>query len=57
MSIDDARRDTARAARAKMLGLPEWMMDAAEAVPTKRGRPQLFRQGHGDELIAADRTA
>jgi hypothetical protein len=34
MSIGDARRDAARAARARQLGIAPWMLDAAEAVGT-----------------------
>ena len=34
MSIDDARKDAARAARARRLGIPEWQLDAALAVAT-----------------------
>ena len=34
MSIDDARRDAARAARAARMGIPEWQLEMSEAVPT-----------------------
>jgi hypothetical protein len=34
MSIDDARRDAARAMRARRLGIPEWQLEMAEGVGT-----------------------
>jgi hypothetical protein len=34
MSIDDARRDEARAAKARRMGIPEWQLQMAEDVGT-----------------------
>jgi hypothetical protein len=34
MSIDEARRDAARATRARALGIPEWQLQMTEAVGT-----------------------
>jgi hypothetical protein len=34
MSIDDARRDAARAAQARRMGIPEWALEMVQAVGT-----------------------